>query len=71
MDSATVAAANITYRQTLMLDERRPNDPSRSHGLLPNCQRCQELTPPHRPSAGLFYQVTLHSLCSISSEAQL
>ena len=39
-DAADVAAANVTYRSTLMFDERAPDDPTRRRGLAGRCAEC-------------------------------
>jgi hypothetical protein len=36
-DRQDVIAANVTYRASMMYDERASNDPSRKRGLWPNC----------------------------------
>ena len=40
VDAEDVAAANATYRASMMFDERAPNDPTRRLGIAPNCQSC-------------------------------
>lgn len=40
VDAADVAAANVTYRSTLMFDERAPDDPTRRRGLAGRCAEC-------------------------------
>lgn len=40
VDDADIAAANATYRASMLFDERAPDDPSRGGGLRPSCQKC-------------------------------
>ena len=40
VDAEDIAAANATYRASMMFDERAPNDPTRRLGIAPNCQTC-------------------------------
>jgi hypothetical protein len=40
LDDAAAVAANATFQSTLLFDERRPHDPTRTHGVKPNCARC-------------------------------
>ena len=40
VDAEDVAAANVTYRSTLVFDERAPDDPSRKSGLAGRCTQC-------------------------------
>ena len=41
VDDADIAAANATYRASMLFDERAPDDPSRGGGSSrPSCQKC-------------------------------
>jgi hypothetical protein len=42
VDDADIAAANATYRASMLFDERAPDDPSRASGLRPSCQKCSK-----------------------------
>ncbi|EFJ42586.1 hypothetical protein VOLCADRAFT_107220 [Volvox carteri f. nagariensis] len=40
LDYTAVYEAFQTFNSTLIFDSRRPNSPTRAHGIKPNCNRC-------------------------------
>eukprot|EP00241_Pyramimonas_parkeae_P001911 CAMPEP_0114234446 /NCGR_PEP_ID=MMETSP0058-20121206/5715_1 /TAXON_ID=36894 /ORGANISM="Pyramimonas parkeae, CCMP726" /LENGTH=466 /DNA_ID=CAMNT_0001346129 /DNA_START=148 /DNA_END=1548 /DNA_ORIENTATION=+ len=40
MDTSMVEIGNLTFWANLLFDERRPEDPSRTRGILPGCSKC-------------------------------
>lgn len=42
LDTQAMMDANTTFWSTLYFDERRASSTTRTHGILPNCNRCSD-----------------------------